>query len=227
MSDALVVFKAVAQDAEKQMLFQKLLAGDQPILLRDKFDRVIELKPLSINSNYQMKCRLPEDGLYVEENVVYSASFVVGNEKYLFETSTRVNDSFISLSILNLFHLQKRRNFRYVLPEGYPAQLTVTFLNQEQCEVPCRMLDLSTEGCAVVIEHEVTSLQLNDLIHAEIKLGARHPILVQGFIKNLRPTYGTDLVLGIEFNHLASSSEGSIVHAITDLQRELYFLKAG
>lgn len=195
----------------------------------DKLDmnNSARIRDTHLDSNYQLKCRLPEDGLYTEEGTVYSASFHVGSEKYLFETSAKISNSLITLTVLNLFHLQKRKNFRYTLPEGYPATLLITKLNQEECQYACRLLDLSTEGCAVLLEQEVHSLQLNDLLQAEIHLGARNAIVIQGALKNLRPTRGTDLVLGVEFNHLASTSEGAIIHAITDLQRELYFLKVG
>ncbi|HWU42360.1 MAG TPA: hypothetical protein VN132_02945, partial [Bdellovibrio sp.] len=64
-------------------------------------------------------------------------------------------------------------------------------------------------------------------VQAEIILGHRDPIVVQGVIKNLRPQGNSQLTLGVEFNHLAHPSEEKIIHTLSELQREIYLRKAG
>ncbi|WII73344.1 PilZ domain-containing protein [Bdellovibrio sp. 22V] len=228
MSEALIVFKAIHNEADKQFLLQKILASKETIYLRDKFDRNISLKPVSINSNQQIKCHPPEEtSMNTQENATFTASFSIQGEKYIFETHPIVGDNYVTLTVLNLFHLQRRRNYRYVLPKDYSAQFVINCLNQGICSISCRLLDLSTEGCAVEIPQEDANLKLEDLVEAEIFLGDRDPILVQGLLKNIRAQGMTHLVLGIEFNHMANASEGKIVTSLTDLQREIYFRKAG
>ncbi|KHD87602.1 MAG: hypothetical protein OM95_13510 [Bdellovibrio sp. ArHS] len=224
MSEALIVFKAVNSDSEKQMLLQKVLAKKEVIYLRDKFDRTIALKPVSINSNNQIKCHHPEDTtMNTNEKDTFTASVSVDGEKYLFDTHPVISEHYVTLTVLNLFHLQRRRNYRYVLPENYSAEFVINYLNQTICSQTCRLLDLSTEGCAVEISQGHADLHLEDLVEAEIFLGDREPILVQGVIKNIRIKDETLLVLGVEFNHMANSSEENIVTSLTDLQRELFF----
>lgn len=228
MSEALVVFKAVTKDSEKQVILQKILAQQELVSLRDKFDRTITLKPISINSNSQLKCHPPEENMMnTQEGDTFMASFTLGNEKYIFETHPVVNENYITLTVMHLFHLQKRRNYRYVLPENYSAEFVINYLNQTTCALNCRLLDLSTEGCAVEIHVADANLHLDDMVQAEVFIGDREPILVQGAIKNIREKSDTHLILGVEFNHMANASEGKIIESITDLQREVYFRKAG
>lgn len=228
MSEALVIFKAIPQDVEKQLLLQKLLAKNETIYLRDKFDRQIPLSPVSINSNFQIKCTSPEKGsMNVQENSTFTASFSLQGERYIFDTQPVVGSSYVTLPVLNLFHLQRRRNYRYVLPQDYSAEFVINYLNQTICAHTCRLLDLSTEGCAVEISQENANLNLEDLVQAEIFLGDRNPIIVQGVIKNIRAKDDAWLVLGVEFNHLANASEESIINSLTDLQRDIYLRKAG
>ncbi|WP_413943128.1 PilZ domain-containing protein [Bdellovibrio sp. HCB-162] len=225
MSEALVIFKAINKESDKQTILQKVLANQETIYLRDKFDRSVALKPLSINSNMQLKCRPPEESMNTQEGDTFTATFNVGSERYLFETHPVVGENHVTLTVLNLFHLQRRRNYRYVLPTDYSAELVINYLNQVVCAYTCRLLDLSTEGCAVEISMAEANFKLDDLVQAEVFLGDREPILVQGMIKNIREKDDLHLVLGVEFNHMANASEGKIVASLTDLQREIYFRK--
>ncbi|WP_374000465.1 PilZ domain-containing protein [Bdellovibrio bacteriovorus] len=228
MSEALVIFKAIHDEAKKHELLQQLLNSQELISLRDKYDRTIVLKPMGTNDKLQIKCHPPETtAMNTQDSATFTAHFSLKGEKYLFETHPVVNEHNITLTVLNLFHLQRRKNYRYVIPADYSAEFVVTYLNQVVCSHTCRLLDLSTEGCAVEIAQTAASLHLEDMVQAEIFLGDREPILVQGLIKNIRIKDDDFLTLGVEFNHLANASEDRIVSSLTDMQRELYLRKAG
>ncbi|MFV8258795.1 PilZ domain-containing protein [Bdellovibrio bacteriovorus] len=228
MSESLIVFKAIHNEAEKQTLLQRLVNSNESIVLRDKFDRSITLRTMGVNDKLQIKCHPPEStAMNTEDSATFTASFSIRGEKYLFETHPVINENNVTLTVLNLFHLQKRKNYRYVIPSDYSAEFVVTYLNQSVCSHTCRLLDLSTEGCAVEIPQTEASLHLEDLVEAEIFLGDRDPIVVQGLIKNIRVKNDEMLVLGVEFNHMANASEGKIVASLTDLQRDIYFRRTG
>lgn len=228
MSEALVVFKAINNPADKNNLLQRLMNSGEPVLLRDKFDRSLLLRPMGLNDKLQLKCHPPEDtAMNTDDSVTFTASFTINGERYLFETTPTVNAHSVTLTVLNLFHLQRRKNYRYVLPEDYSAELVITRLNENVCSHRCRLLDLSTEGCAVDIHQAEAPLNLEDVVEVEIFLGDREPILVQGLIKNIRIKDQEFLTLGLEFNHMANSSEGKIVTSLTELQRDIHFRKTG
>lgn len=232
MSKPLVIFKVIHDETQKQMLLQKVLSANETLFLRDKLDNNFPLKPIGVNSNSQLKCQFMDEfitasNLKIQTGDTFTASFALNDEKYIFEARPVVQNNYITLTILNLFHLQRRRNFRYVLPTDYSAKFILNSLNEAACSLNGLLLDLSTEGCAVKIPQEETSLSLEDIVSAKIFLGDRNPISIQGTIKNIRVKDETSFVLGIEFNHVASTSEEKIVNCLTDLQREIYLRKAG
>lgn len=222
MSDDIQVFKAIAAASEKQMILQRVLVEEESIFIKDKFDRSIELKPISLSSNMQMKCHPPEDfALQIAEGEIFTASFTLGSEKFIFETHPVISKNHVTLSLLYLFHLQRRKHFRYLLPQDYSAEFIINYLNQNVCAHNCRLLDLSVEGCGIEFENFQDDFKLDDVIHAEIFLGDRDPIVIQGLVKNIRMKNSAG-ILGVEFNHLASSSESNILVALTDFQREIF-----
>lgn len=227
MSEALIIFKAINGESDRQTILQKVLANQETIYLRDKSDLAVELKAMSINSNFKIKCLpLAKTTFDNFDSGRITANVSIDGQSYIFDTELEVAENFINLPVFNLFHLQQRKNFRYVLPEDYRARFVITLLNQTVNSLDCRLLDLSTDGCAVEISLENANLKVNDKIEGTIALGDREPILTQGFIKNIRPKGDTHLVLGLEFNFLTHASEHKIVNSLTDLQRELYFRRA-
>lgn len=223
MSDSLVVFKTL-KESEKQNILQKLLATQEAVSLRNKSDQIFTLKPLSLNldAGVKLKCHSQENA-NLSPGAVFIASFILGNEKYMFETQPVGLDGQLILSIDMLFHLQKRRNYRYALPDKYTAKFVIGSRNRMTYLLPCKLLDVSPEGCAAEISLADANLKLEDVIEAKIYLGDNEPIPVQGVIKNIREKDHLYMVLGVQFNHIGNASEGRIITAITELQREVYF----
>lgn len=224
----LIIFKAVNSAQDKKNLFNKITEDQGEIVIKDKQDRSIPLKAVSMNDQGQIQCDIPE-GMTLNYGFqdVLTATFSLGAEKYLFETSMGPYKDGVNLTVFNLFHLQRRKNFRYVLPQNYIGTFKVKSLNHKAVSIECKLVDLSTEGCAVVWSMDMNSMQMDDLVEAEVCLGNRSPIPVHGFVKNMRMKTDMEFVLGVEFDHLAKASEGKIISTLTDLQREIYLRKAG
>lgn len=223
MAEELTLFKSIHSVSERQRLFTKLLSSQGNLYLKDKFDRSLPLKASEVDSKFYLKCFAPsESGITLNEDETYTAVFWIDQEKYMFETRPKYDGTDLMLPVMALFHLQKRRTFRYSVPDDFGSEFTIKHLNQKNCDVVCRMIDVSTQGCAVELDLEAVDLKLDDILQAELNFGDREPILVQGVIKNIRARDKTTLVLGVEFHHMAHSSEEKIMMAISDLQRELF-----
>ena len=223
MAEELTLFKSIHSVSERQRLFTKLLSAKGNLYLKDKFDRSLPLKASEVDSRFYLKCYSPSEGdIKLNEDETYTAVFWIDQEKYMFETRPQFQGSDLLLPVMNLFHLQKRRTFRYQVPTDFGSDFTIKTLNQKNCDVSCRMIDVSTQGCAVEMSLTATDLQLDDILQAELNFGGREPILVQGVVKNIRNKDFETLVLGVEFHHMAHSSEEKIMLAISDLQRELF-----
>lgn len=221
MGEQLVLFKAINTESDQQLLMQKALSHHGAFSLQFKSDNFFEVKTLSVLSNngiLTIKCSRPEEPAPSFANTLCSASFMIGSERYLFETRPVVDDKFLSLPVLNLFHLQRRKNFRYAFPSDYSSKLSV-IRSDAQENLVCRLLDLSTEGCAVEIPADSMYFNSGDKIQADILLGERGAIRVLGDIKNIRPAEG-HFVLGVEFDHVPNMSEHKILVALTEFQRE-------
>ena len=223
MADEVTLFKSVHSVSERQRLFTKLLDSHGNVYLKDKFDRSLPLKAAAVDGRFHLQCVSPSDSdVHLSAEESYTAVFWIDQEKYMFETRPYFTGNELFLPVMNLFHLQKRRTFRYSVPGDFGSDFTIKHLNQKNCDVPCRMIDVSTQGCAVEVNLLATDLKLDDILQAELNFGDREPILVQGVIKNIRAKGEDVLVLGVEFHHMAHSSEEKIMLAISDLQRELF-----
>ncbi|MGE5084858.1 MAG: PilZ domain-containing protein [Bacillota bacterium] len=224
----LIIFKAISSTQDRKYLFDMITNSQGEIVIKDKQDCSIPLKAVSMNDQGQLQCDIPE-GLKLNYGFqdVLTATFSIGEEKYLFETSMTPYKDGVILTVFHLFHLQRRKNFRYVLPQNYVGTFRVKSVNHKAINFECKLVDLSTEGCAVIWSMDMNSMQMGDVVDAEICLGNRTPIPVSGFVKNMRMKTDMEFVLGVEFDHLANSSEGKITSTLADLQREVYLRKAG
>jgi hypothetical protein len=221
-----VVFKAVNNQEQRKYLFAQLTAIEGEILLKGKEDEAEHVNAVSMNDLGQIQCILTDGGSFkFSFNKVLTCYFRVNNEKYMFEATAIPFEGGVNLTIKDLFHLQRRKNFRYTLPSGFQADCLIATLNQQQSNTTCRLLDVSTEGCAVLLTADMPTLRLDDRVEAVIFIGERDPIPVQGFVKNLR-VQGDDMVIGLEFNHIANASEFAITSAIVEMQRSVYQKKS-
>jgi hypothetical protein len=221
-----VVFKAVNDGKQKKYLFEQLTAIEGAILVKGSEDEAEHVNAVSMNTNGQIQCIITDGGNFkFSFNKTLTCYFRVNNEKYMFEATGIPFEGGVNLTIKDVFHLQRRKNFRYTLPTGFQADCMIATLNQASFNTNLRLIDLSTEGCAVLSTAEMPTMRLDDRVEAVIFLGDRDPIPVQGFVKNLR-VQGDDMVIGLEFNHLANASEFAITSAIVEMQRAVFQKKA-
>lgn len=226
MSEALIIFKAINSESDKQRFAQKILTDQETIHLDTKDQQPLLLRPKSIDHENNLYCTTLGTPLSTDVISKVTANIALQGESYMFETRPEISGQDIKLPIFNLFHLQKRKNYRYIIPDDYSAQFVFNKMNGEATSINCRLLDLSTEGCAIEIAIDGANVKLSDKIEGAIFLGHRDQIQTQGYIKNIRPKGDTAVVLGIRFAHLTNTSEGQIIASLADLQREIYFLKA-
>ncbi|WP_413577622.1 PilZ domain-containing protein [Bdellovibrio sp. HCB290] len=216
------IFKTVNNQVHKRFLLETLVAIEGEILLKGDEDESEHVSAVSINDQNQIQCVMTDGSKFkFGLKSVLTCYFRVNNEKYMFEATAVPFEGGLNLSVTDLFHLQRRKNFRYTLPSGFQADCLIATLNLQQSNTTCRLIDVSTEGCAVLLTAEMPTLRLDDRVEAVMFLQDREPIPVQGFVKNLR-VHGDDMVIGLEFNHLANSSEFAIISAIVEMQRSAF-----
>lgn len=224
MSEAIIVFKAIQDKNEQEQLFAKIIQFQETISISGPSDIKIRLRPRLFDGQSGFECAI--ENAAFKSNIPtkkITANVSIQGENYIFDTTPTIQADFVRLPVFNIFHLQKRKNFRYVIPKNHSAKFSFTLLNNTATALSCRLLDLSTEGCALEIPGANANMRVHDKVDGNIFLGLHKPIPVQGYIKNIRPDGDTALVLGIEFKFSSQNSESHIITALTDLQREVYF----
>lgn len=225
MSLPLVIFKAINNNEQQQTLLQKLVADKITVSIRMPDESDIELVPMSINSSLQVKCQYQGEAFVEDLTCNLMMNFILGGERYMAEVQSRLKGAVLSLSVLNLFHLQRRKNFRYILPPNHPGFFRVKTLGTQSVKTTMRIIDISTEGCAVLMKDYELSLNVGQEIAGEIVLEGQKSILITALLQNIRPNEDQSLTLGLKFLHTAQNREGDIVQALTLLQRSLFLKK--
>lgn len=227
MGNALTIFKAINSDSDKQVFARKIVTSQESIPLMTKSQQPLILHPKDVDGDNNLHCTLLDASLAHEDIATnLTINIIIQGESYMFETRPVIVGQDIKLPIFNLFHLQKRKNYRYVIPEGYSAEFIFSKLNDEATSLKCPILDLSTEGCAIEIPADSTNVKLNDTLEGMICLGNKEPIAIQGSINNIRAKGDSKLILGLQLRHLTNASENLIITSLIDLQREVYFRTA-
>jgi len=228
MSKDVIVFKAVPQDAVKYDLLKKLVQQKGSLLLKNKRDRSFVFNVTEVSESLHLTCsHVNFNPMEFQSSDYFSASFSLGAEKYLFETHPLVNDQGLTLNVTDLFHLQRRKDFRYAIPGAYQATISIQSVNHLNSDYSGTVTDLNTVGCAVRMNQDNFELNMHDHLQIEVKLGSREALKLNAVVKNVRVANEADLVLGLEFENIVSAQEDQIIEAINDLQRELYFRNVG
>lgn len=207
------------------MLLQKLVADKIPVSIKMPDESELELSPMSINSSLQVKCQY-QGTVFIEDvpcNLMMN--FHLNGERYMAEVQARLKGGVLSLGVLNLFHLQRRKNFRYILPPNHPGFFRVKTIGTQSVKTTMRLIDISTEGCAVLLKDQNLDLDVGQELAGEIVLEGQKSILITALLQNIRPNEDQSLTLGLKFLHAAQNREGDIVQALTLLQRSLFLKK--
>ncbi|GIL16810.1 MAG: hypothetical protein BroJett040_05610 [Oligoflexia bacterium] len=220
------IFLKVKDPKEKESIFQSLSQNHFEMICKSvaKSEEIIILEPLTYMKNTLTCRRLPEQKPVPEGNLIIQ--FMVGAEKYLMQTSHSTKDDQIYLDVSSdLFHLQRRNDFRLKLPVGYKAQLQIHEHNQKPLkDVNVTVLDLSGGGCRIEVDTNDLALNLNDTLSCEIKLNKRTPISALAQIKHASPNPLNPQIYwyGLQFVQLSAPSKNKIIAAVMDVYRELF-----
>jgi hypothetical protein len=227
MGDPLIIFKAISSGPQIEALILRVIAEKALLTLKDKNEKSYPIECLSFENGKDLLVKFQDDHWAKTVSFeTFMVNFSLGSEKYLFQTRISAKEDVWVLKVHHLFHMQKRKNFRYTLPKDYTADLHLTTLNHQPCTQVCKVVDLSTEGCAAELCIADLSLSVTNNFTGHLIFGTEK-IPVQGIIKNIREKDFTHLILGVEFSELSSVSQEKIITSITRLQRDIYFRKAG
>jgi hypothetical protein len=142
----------------------------------------------------------------------------LGAEKYLCSSPFHLRQDRVYMKTnVDLFHLQRREDFRLRLPMSYKAHLLIQNVNGKPVSEKRALIDLSGGGCKISNDRNLFPLVSNDLIAGELEFPDRPAVSVRGVIRHA----GEDK-LGIEFSGISAPAKNKIVALVMDLYRELF-----
>lgn len=220
--------------AEQPAIFERLQDGDR----RRKVLEDMSIGVCSISLTWEMGSKIdlwvtkfdPVNEILVVEGDLptmkeprHKFRFEDEFQRGYFECATRGEGRSMTLSMKgeSLFVEQLRKDFRLVVPEGYPATFEITLRSQGILPLQTKVIDLNITGASLLVR-QGESFSPREKIEGQLKLGTRPMLALGGEVRFSRqdPTGGTQV--GIEFNHNHFGSEASLFDLLGFYRYDLF-----
>lgn len=217
-----VFFHRVSISTEKDQIFSSAVQAATEIVAKVSNSQIFNLIPYKYENNHLL-CRfknkpdLPDTG-----NVIIQ--LFIGGEKYYFHPKYEIKlDSMYLFTNCDLFHLQRREDFRLRLPPGFQAELEIHNLKGKAFRARWALMDISGGGCRAEIQPAGVIVH-GDTLEGRLLLQGRDPFPVKGVARHVAPHPDKPTVnwAGIQFTDLSDLSKNSLVAIVLDLYRELF-----
>ncbi len=218
-------FTKITKEEDKDKILFDLTWARGEILCKGTGDAIFKLKAFRLEKE-RLYCAIQRDSprpVFSEEAMI--ANFTLGGEKYFFSATGFFENDDVYFSVgFDLFHLQRRQNYRVKIPVSYKAHVEFSLLNARDHLLKGSLYDISSGGCRIVYEFKESTFDAGDLIQADILIGAHSLSGVTGIVRHAAfdPTNKKRQTLGIEFNPVSTTLESRIFGITMDLHRELF-----
>lgn len=223
--DSQDAFTKISKPEDREKLLWDLSAARGEILCKGTTDHILKLKAYKLEKD-KLHCLISGDSVrptFTHENVI--ASFHLGGEKYFFQAVAEYDRGEIFfVAAFDLFHLQRRQNYRVKIPESYKAHLDIVTVNDQPMHLVGSLYDISSGGCRVVYQMDAPLIKMDDNLKAKVYVGKKAPIEVEAVVRHVKPdpTRKNGQVFGLEFKPLSPALEARMFGITMDLHRELF-----
>lgn len=222
------IFTKISKADERTKILGDLAKARGEILCKGTTDAILRLKAYKLEKDKlsKLSCLIQSDSdrpTLTQENVI--ATFNLGGEKYFFQAVAEYEDGEIVFTALfDLFHLQRRQNYRVRVPDSYAGRFEIFELNGGKVKISGALQDVSSGGCRVAYPKPQPSMKMDDNLRARIVVGARAPIEVEAVIRHIKTEIQTSTTqtFGMEFLPLTAQLEHRMFGLTMDLHRELF-----
>lgn len=153
-----------------------------------------------------------------------SVRFVYEGEDYFFKSVATLEAEALLLAVPEqIFQLQKRKHFRIVLPEDFPARFTV--LKREHGDVPllAGIMDINDFGLRFRCQDR-QSFVVGEKIEGTFRLGERATVTVAAVVRQTGDMGGNTQV-GVEFDFHALSTADKVQAAILFYRHDIFHFR--
>jgi hypothetical protein len=218
-------FTKISKSEDREKLIKDMVAAGVEILCKGQPDTIYRLKAAKFSNN-KLYCSLsPNSAKLAVTHEVLIASFMLGGDKYFFQSVAQYEGiEIFFIAEFDLFHLQRRQNYRVKIPESYKAIMNVTDVNDQTIKLTANLYDISSGGCRMVYQNDKVILKMDDVLKTRVTIGSKDPLEITAMVRHiaLDPLNKKASVLGLEFKPLSPALESRLFAITMDLHRELF-----
>ena len=155
----------------------------------------------------------------------FIVQFQIGDDKYLSQADYQFIDSKIIIDFKgDIFHFQRREDFRIKFPANYKAQFLISEYNAVKTAHKLQLLDISSGGCRIEIIQKKIPVKVGDVLSGELAFLNRNNVFVKGIVKHVAAKKNSNEIVyvGTQFTDLSPISKNRIFALAMDIYRELF-----
>jgi hypothetical protein len=219
------IFTKISKPEDRSKLLRDLAKARGEILCKGATDAILKLKAYKLEKD-RLFCLIQSDSdrpTMTQENVI--ATFNLGGEKYFFQAVAEYEGGeIVFTALVDLFHLQRRQNYRVRVPESYRGRFEIFELNGKAVKIGGTLQDVSSGGCRVSYPRPQPSMKMEDNLKARILVGSRPAIEIEAVIRHIKTEIQNQptQTFGMEFLPLTAQLEHRMFGLTMDLHRELF-----
>lgn len=222
------IFTLINREDQRIQLWKDLAQAHGEILAKGKEDAVCKLQVTVHNlKNNSLVCRpISKDKLKDQES--YLGYFFLGGEKYYFQSAAEAKDGNVIVPLpAEIYHLQRRQNYRVRIPQGYRGFYNIVFVNGQAQNIQGQLVDISSQGCRVIYHLKNPLMKISDKVIGTLLIGDRSPIEIQGLVRHIKIDEGNKVIqtFGIEFSPLEPILESKLFAISMEIHKELFRVK--
>ncbi|WP_413291621.1 flagellar brake protein [Bdellovibrio sp. HCB337] len=211
---------------ERLRLFKDLATIRGEIACKGESDEIYRLTVERTSGKVELQCSIPFGLAAPAQEKELLGNFFIGGERYFFKTPVRVEKDVVILRMDGeLFHLQRRQNYRIKIPDSYQAHILITAHNKGKVKLKGQIYDLSSGGCRVVFHGADPAIESGDYIDGHIVIGRREPLEIESTVRHHKiekSGNASKQIFGLEFKSLSTQVEGKLFAITMDLHREFF-----
>ena len=214
-------FRQINDIEDKKKILEDAIANQVTITAKGASDELFELRPILIRSTSYLLCEKvsKQVNLSVDELI---CTFVLGHDKYFFKSRFNVDKNEVRLLLpMDFYLLQRRQNYRLILPSHFKASYEITSINQIRTHLEGRVVDLSSGGSRLEFMGPLT-MKIGDILDGELSIQGRETLPIRAEVKHTKDSESAKHSMGVQFL-VENPKQNAYLFAVTlEIYRELF-----
>ena len=217
--------KVIDSDEKKNSIWEELANTKGEIICKGKDDNVCYLEFRHFDFREQIIEYEFKDSNKLESFEEFLGSFVVAGEKYYFYGNALLERDRIILHIPdNIYHLQRRQNYRVRIPSMMKGYFNIISNNEKSLFTIGSLVDLSGQGCRISTDTRFVTLQQDDKVIGLLIIDKKSPIELTGIVRHthVKDEKVRQQITGIEFVEVPALIESKLFAILMEIHKQFY-----